>query len=284
MNKFYLLCFIVVATVSTFAQNTIFRNPNIVPYGGTVINQNNTNEYTNYYGVYADVPVLKNWKFNLGVWGVYNIAKYKENLSQYNSTTNDATIGLNGGIYLRGTSKYSLYLGIAVGYQFSNGTDSTITSGYKAWGKKSDGLLRLNTNINLFKEGTTLTRTQLTFLWQTVLNSKKTLIENNEPQKIVDSWNSGYYELLIKESLADIRMNQSGLIAQPKIGVGIDHHDQGRPENYILLGELAFKGKQADDFFCITYQYLIYPGTNAKFFNLGASLNVLEFARFLRTN
>ena len=285
MNRVYLLCIAVVATVSTFGQTTtISRNPNIIPYGGYTFNQGNTNEYATYGGIYADYPLLKDSKFNLGVYGIYHTASYHENLTQYNSQSQEKAIGLNGGVYLRGKSQVSFYLGGSAAYRFYREKSAVNATSYTNNGDESGVLFNANANLNLFKDYGILPRTQLIFNWQKLLNAKKTLIENNQTKQIVGAWNRGYYGALIKQSITDARLNQSGLFGQFKLGLGFNEFDQGSPENYIVMGEFALKGKHLDDFLCLSAQYIMIPGINARFINMGASLNVLGLFRFLNAN
>jgi len=121
-KRIIMFLFFVFWVASISAQNSISRNANVSLFGGYLAKQQNINNNAYYYGCYADYPLVKGTKYNLGVWGVASSSTFNENLTLHKALTKDLAAGLNSGVYLEGNGITSFYGGLAVGYKYSQET------------------------------------------------------------------------------------------------------------------------------------------------------------------
>lgn len=283
MKKIILLWLVVVSTMSAGAQAPVStgRTANVSLFSGYILKQENMNCNADYYGIYADYPVFKiklqAKELNLGAWGVYDASSFRDNMSRYKNSTSEMAAGLNTGLYFSTNSIKSYYTGLAVGYKNSRETGIIDKKNYYSEGVQLDQMIVAYLNLNRYRDARWFTRTQLMTNWQYAFNSSKTVSENHNTNKVIDPWNKGYYEFILKQSLVGIPLNLSGdRLLEPKLGIAYHRYMAGYPEAISLIGELSLKKLFADDYLSLTVQYKKYPGKNIDYICYGISLNVLR--------
>lgn len=259
------------------APASIGREANISFFSGYLLKQQNMNSNARYIGVYADFPLLKTQKFNLGIYGVYDASSFQDNMVRYKSSTSEMAGGLNTGLYFEARSIYSFYSGLAVGYKNSQEKGIVNKKNYYSEGKQSDNMIVANLNFNLFRDARWFPRTQLIGNWQMTLDSTHTISENGQASYAINSWDKGFQEITLKQSLVGIPLNLGGdRLLEPKLGIAYHHYNEGYPEAYSLIAEIAFKKLFADDFLTFTFQYKDYPGKKTDYFCYGITVNILR--------
>lgn len=283
MKKIILLWLVVVSTMSAEAQApvSIGRTANISLFSGYIQKHENINCNADYYGIYADYPIftskLSAKELNFGAWGVYDVSSFRDNMSRYKNSSSEIAGGLNTGLYFSSTSIKSYYTGLAVGYKNSQETGVIDKKNYYSESVQSDQMIVVYLNFNQYRDARWLTRMQFMTNWQYVFNSSKTVSENHNASIVIDPWNKGYYEFILKQSLVGIPLNLSAdRLLEPKLGIAYHRYMAGYPEAISLIGELSLKKLFADDFMSLTFQYKKYPGKKIDYFCYGISLNVLR--------
>ncbi len=233
------------------------KDANLSLFSGYYAKRQNTNENGNWLGVYADIPVFhsKNEKWNTGIWSLYNVSVWTDNLGPYTSHSKEFALGANGGIYDEYFSYvHTFYGGLAVGYENVQEIGRVNKKKYSSKSRQADDLLTGSINLNLMKYSgfrpSLFPRTQLVFNGQISLNSKKTLSENELPFKSVKTWNKGFYEATLKQSVVDIPV--AVLFLQPKVGAQYSHYLKGNPDEYAYSFEISIHKAYTDDFFSVS--------------------------------
>ena len=135
----------------------------------------------------------------------------------------------------------------------------------------------LSLNFNSFRDALFFPRTQFIGNWQSVLNSSKKISENHLAEYATNSWDKGFYELTLKQSIVDVPLNLSGdRLFEPKLGIAYHRYEAGYPEAISLIGELSLKKLFADDFMLLTFQYKKYPGKKIDYLCYGITVNIMR--------
>ncbi len=261
----------------------ISRQANLSVFSGYFAKRQNTNNNGHWLGVYGDIPLYRspaeNW--NVSLYGLYVQSQWTDNLGPYSAKTRDFAAGLSTGYYSEFFSfTHAFYGALALGYKNSRETGEVKKKKYNSLGKQRDHLLTGSLNLNLIKYSgfrpRLLPRTQLVFSWQTPLNAEKTLSANGEPANIVNTWNKGYQEIALKQSLVDIPLGYAqNYFLQPKIGYQYSHYQAGVNKNaHAPLFELALHKDGQDDFFTVTVMQK-FNGQSDNFF-IYCSINLLK--------
>ena len=278
-NKIILWLIVLTAISSVEAQTaSIGRDANVSLFSGYLLKTQNTNNNAYYYGIYADYPIIKKKKFNLGIWGVYDASNFQDNIAPYQSSTSEMAGGLNTGLYL--APLYSLktyYFGFAAGYKNSREIGIVDKKDYYSEGKQSDNMIVANLNLNRYRKAKWLPRTQVIANWQESFSSSKTVSENSLADTIADHWNRGFYEMTLKQSLVSIPLGIRGdRLLEPKLGATYHHYQAGNPTAISLIGEISLHKLFADDFLSVTFQYKHYTEGNTDYMVYGVSVNLLR--------
>jgi len=267
-----LLSFVVLfITTNAVSQSSIPRYWNAIPFMGGGFKQQNTNNNFVYGGVYLDYPFVKSQNWNFGVWGNANRSWFNENLTQYKSTQTETSFGFNTGYYSGFGLTSSVYASISAGIKFLENEGIVNGTNFTSDGHQNDQLVCIGLNYNQYKR-LGYFRTQIIVNAQKVLNSQKTLSENQGMREAVESWNNGLFEAIIKQSLSDIPFMQNTSI-EPKIGFGYHRYFDGAYDAYSTIIELAFKKPASDDYLTLSAECKNIPGQKANIFLFGLTFN-----------
>lgn len=245
----------------------IGKDANLVLYAGYFAKRQNTNNNGYWLGSYADIPLVKSYtgQWNMSAWANYAHSYWTDNMAQYDSKTDDLSIGLGTGYYGENFSyTHSFYGGLAIGYKHSQEEGGMDSRKYKSFSIQRDDMLSTSLNLNLIKYSGFrpyfLPRTQLIINGQIPLLSHKKLSENNGHWKEVKPWNKGMCEITLKESIADIPLGYDyASFLQPKVGLHYSHYSAGDPNVYAFSLEFSFHRAGKDDFLSISWMQKFHP-------------------------
>lgn len=260
----------------------IGKDANIVGYAGYFAKRQNTNNNGNWLGVYADLPLFKSTMgdVNLGLWTNYSHSYWTDNLAQYESKSQDFSLGLLTGYYGENFSyTHSFFGGLALGYKHSKETGVTDTKKYGSTGIQKDDLLVGTINLNLIKYSGfrmyLLPRTQLVFNFQTSLSSFKELSENEQKFRQVEAWDKASLDISLKQSIVDIALGyEYSTFLQPKVGIQYFHYTAGERDVFGTILEISLHHVYRDDFLSIIWMQKFHAKHDLGIFMV--SLNLLK--------
>lgn len=282
MRKIIFLIFILPLGVSGQSPNPIGKNANLSLFAGYFCKQQNINANGNYWGLYGDLPIWQSPSqlIKINSWAVFSRSSWEDNLSTYQSTTNEVAGGFSAGYYDEFFSlRHSFYGSMSLGYKNAGETGEVSKKNYSQSSHQTDQLLVGGFNFNLMKySGYTpelLPRTQVVIAWQLPLSAEKTVIENGRQMGQVAPWEKGTREIQIKQSVYDIALDYGHeIFLQPKVGVQYFHYSAGNPDAYSYIIELSLHKASIDDFLSFSLAHKCYPGED--YFLIMMNINLLN--------
>lgn len=262
----------------------ISKDANLSLFSGYFAKQQNANNKGYWYGAYGDMPLIKSQEndWNLGLYGLYAKSVWMDNLAPYRASTDAVSLGLNTGYYNEYFSyRHTMYLGFSLGYKYLQEVGEVDKLDYKSRSVQQDHGLAGSVNFNLLKYSgyheRLFPRLQVIFTAEKYFKTIKVLNENETVNIKTVPWQKDYYEVMLKQSIADIPTSYtSAVFIQPKIGVQYSHYMAGDPDSYGLLLELSLHKEHQDDFLSVSVMQKWNSSGDAIYIAM-ISMNLMKF-------